>query len=210
MPLQTAKKFLTLNQKWYLTLCVGVILNLGYNVYDFFHDKEVAKQYEITRAKQDGRIAELENENLKVKKINVELLSKNFINQRQLDRLPVAIWRKRKVYNSKLGKYEYPMDFNNIVFDRQFMKSRGLDRYYYNNKTDSEIFAAKDAADFYSQDSLVDVLGEYVHFNKPFKNLEGKMVKDGFSKWEETESGQTYIWGMMDTPYEKLNNDSIN
>lgn len=187
--LKGTKIALSLNQKWYFTLCIAIVINVGWN-------------YINTRAtfRQGERITELERENLALKQTNVELLSRNFQGQRILDQLPFAIWKKKKSGN------HFVMKFINEVGKDQFLASKGVNRYFYHNKTDFEIFEYEDARKFYVEDSLVAFANSdtVAHFNTDFFDAKGnKLIEDGYTRWREIEDGDTLIWGKMDKFYKK-------
>lgn len=182
------KSALNINQKWYVTLLVAVVINIGWN-------------YTNTKAtfKQGQRITELEKENLALKKTNIELLSKDFLGQRSLDRLPFALWRKVKRGNT------YIMKFINNTGKKQFLEDRGIDRYYYHNKTDFAVFPYDEAIKFQREDSIVAnaVTDTVAHFDTDFYDSTGKiLIKDGYTRWREiSEDGDTLVWGKMDGFY---------
>jgi len=183
------KLAVTINQKWYVTLVIAILLNIGWN---FINSK--------TAISQGERITQLEKENLQLKQTNVELLSKNFLDQHNLDRLPFALWRKMKVGDS------FVMKFINETGRDQFLKTKGINKYFYHNKTDFAIFEYEDAYRFYREDSLVAYAktDTVAHFNTNFYDAKGKILyKDGYTRWKEVVDGDTLIWGKMDKFYVK-------
>ena len=173
-------KVLTINQKWYFTLVLAIIFNIGWN-------------YSNTQ-----RISGLEKENLELKKTNVELLSKNFLGQRVLDQMPFSIWKKVK------RKNRYVVKFLNTTAETQFLFDRGFDRYDYYNETDFAVFKLTEAQRFQSEDSLVAhaKTDTVAHFTTEFYDATGnKLIKDGYTRWREIIDSDTIIWGKMDKFY---------
>ena len=182
------KKALTINQKWYITLCIAVVLNISWNY-----------KNSSTTHDQGERITQLEKENLLLKQTNVELLSKAFLGQRVLDNIPFSIWKKKLVNGAFLMKY-----INNVGRE-QFLKDRGIDRYYYHNKTDFDVFSYSEAIKFHVEDSIVaySMTDTVAHFDTDFYNATKKVfIQDGYTRWREiTPDGDTLVWGKMDRFY---------
>lgn len=184
------KKALSINQKWYLTLVLAILINTWWN---FYNSKKSQKQ--------DYRITEVEVENLSLKKTNVELLSKNFSGQRILDEIPFSIWYKR------LSKGSFKMRYINNTGKAQFLKDRNIDRYYYFDKPDSLIFGYEDAYKFFKEDSIVAYAKSdtVAHFDTDFYNAVGKkIIKDGYTRWRKIEGGDTLVWGKMDKHFKYI------
>ncbi|CAG2532916.1 hypothetical protein MAR621_03110 [Maribacter dokdonensis] len=179
------KKTLTLNQKWYLTLCLGVVLNIGYNVWDFFHDMNVAKANEV-------KFATLTEESRKKDEQIAYLIAENIKNARNTEKMPVAIWKKKRLGESFV--YEY----YNLTFWKQFLRPLGVSRYYLYNKTDFAVFGYDDATAWYLEDVKQLELGMPSHIDRDFRNTDSTLVKSGYTKWSEEEDGHEYTWGIMD------------
>ena len=187
--MKIVKKIKTINQKWYATLFVAILINLGWN----YSNSRIS-------VKQGLRITDLETQNLALKKTNVELLSKNFLGQRILDQLPFAIWKK------KLENGSFKMKFLNNTAKVQFLSDKGLDRYYYHNKTDFDVFPYSEAIKFHREDSIVAYAktDTIAHFNTDFYTATGKkLIQDGYTRWREIVDNDTTIWGKMDRFYIK-------
>lgn len=187
--MRIVKKALSINQKWYLGLCVGVLLNFYFS-YDLHR----------TNTAQTLRISQYEAQILKLKQTNTELLSATFSGQKILDDLPFSFWRKKKVGEN------YIMKFINETGKDQFLESKGINRYYYHNKTDFAVFEFDDAYKFYKEDSLVAYAKSdtVAHFNTDFYDAKGhKLITDGYTRWRKVVDGDTMILGQMDRFYIK-------
>lgn len=185
--MEKVRKAISLNQKWYILLCCGIVLN-------FYLSYQLNK----TNRTQTDRISSLEAENLKLKQTNTELLSASFSGQRILDELPFAFWRKKKVGN------DYVMKFINEAGKKQFLESKGINRYYYHNRTDFDVFSYEDALVFHKEDSIVAhaVSDTIAHFDSDFHDAKGnKLIKDGYTRWKKVIDGDTMILGQMDKFY---------
>ena len=170
------------SKKWRMTLLLGVVLNLYFN----FNLR--------------NRIIDLEIENLKLKQTNTELLSSSFSGQKILDDMPFSFWRKKK------NGEHYVMKFINQAGKDQFLESKGINRYYYHNKTDFAVFNFEDAYKFYKEDSLVAhaKTDTIAHFNTDFFDAKGnKLIKDGYTRWRKIIDNDTMIFGKMDKYYKK-------
>lgn len=179
------QKTLTLNQKWYLTLCLGVVLNIGYNVWDFFHDIKVDRSHQ-------RQFTVLTEENKKKDEQIAYLIAENIKNARNTEKMPVAIWKKKRLGESFV--YEY----YNLTFWKQFLRPLGVSRYYLYNKTDFAVFGYDDATAWYLEDLHQLTEGIPKHFDRDFRNTDSTLIKSGYTKWSEKEDGHEYTWGIMD------------
>ncbi len=190
---KVAKKMMTLNQKWYLTFMIVSGLNALYSVYDWYSDGVYEKQQiELVKLK-DEQI-------LKLTRDKIESLARDFTGKEILDQLPVSIW-----YGKKVGDTVY-IKYLNRTAVKQFLTDRGLDQYYYFNRSNFDVFDKKEAKRFNAEHMMVAYAPKdsiYV-FDEPFRDAATHtVIRTPYSRWRQIrfDERDTLLWGMMRDPY---------
>lgn len=171
---------------------VGILLNIAWN----FYNSLTQARYEL---KTNSNIELLKLENIELKKANAYLVAENIKNYRNINKIPKATWKKKKMEDV------FVYDYYNDTFWKQFLEPLKLPRYYLLGKTDFDLFTYENALRFKEQDheALANPIPQ--HYEDDFYTPDSLLVRDGYVTWRELEDGNEFIWRIMDNFYMEKN-----
>ena len=151
-------------------------------------------------------IRDLNNENLILKKTNIELLAVSQKNSKIINELPNPFWKKW--YNPQ--DESITMITYNDSFYEQLLKGLGLKRFFYIGKTDFIVFDFEQANRFYQED--LGLVKEFINgdgapvireYDTEWTEIDGTVNKNGYRRWVMRVDDNIYVYGLLNSPKNK-------
>ncbi|MFV9549671.1 hypothetical protein [Algibacter sp. PT7-4] len=168
-----------INKAWYITLCLGVVVNLYLNHSNYLDNKTL-----------ESKVASLVAENKDLKQAYNALLDNMVAYNRTFDDFDLEVWNKVKKKDSFYSNYY------NLAYESKHFKPKGENRHQNMGRTDFQNGYGWIADFWYKNDLEVAITGVSKIYDEPAIDSLGKVywIKDW--KWRRIKFLDTLVYGM--------------
>lgn len=137
--------------------------------------------------------------------LNTSILVKNQSNGKLVDELLQPFWKK--IHNTE-DKTNRMFVYNAALYEF-LLEKLDLERFFYTNKTDFDVFPKEQAQLFYDEEMWLineflagDGSPVYKTYENTWVDLKGNVVDGGYTRWVDSIDGHIFVYGMMHLPTE--------
>lgn len=181
--------FIKVNQAWYITLMISVVLNFGWN----FKNNLKNDKLELLIENQHIVIEDLKKTNRELKLAYDALLDNMVLYNRSFEDFPLPVANKVK---RGLNFYS---NYYNIEYEREYFLKNNTNRYENVGRTDFNNAPFHIAKVWYDNDLEVALTGEKKVYSEPFLDSLNRMGRRKYFKWRKLRELDTLVY-MMELP----------